>query len=124
MQVADCNGGNIDSSTVVMALDYAHRMGAHIVQMSLGAAINRYFTPSEPAPSYQAEWIKTYATALKPLEEKNVLVVASSGKCPPTCVCICMVPVHNLCTVTLCKRVPILLTHAMVCLDEIYLVTR
>lgn len=74
------------ASEAFKALDYATRMGAHIVQMSIGrAGMSSYFSPSSAPEGTQLQseeyMIRSYYTALKPLEEKKILVVASSGVC-------------------------------------------
>jgi serine protease len=54
-------------------------MGASIAQCSFGSSYPDGFSPSAPAPWYHAGWIQAYESAIAPLQEKGVLVVASAG---------------------------------------------
>lgn len=78
-QVSDCINGGISASTVFQALDYAHRMGAHVVSMAIGSTYQYGFSPTTPAPSYHAQWTASYQQALQPLADKGVLVVVAAG---------------------------------------------
>ena len=77
--MSDCINGGISASTVFQALDYAHRMGAHVVSMAIGSTYQYGFTPTTPAPSYHAQWTASYQQALQPLADKGVLVVVAAG---------------------------------------------
>mmetsp|Transcript_32602 Transcript_32602/g.71993 ORF Transcript_32602/g.71993 Transcript_32602/m.71993 type:complete len:435 (-) Transcript_32602:1981-3285(-) len=79
LRVSDCIQDSIAASNVVKAMDYAARMGAHIVSCSFGNSYDWSFSPIGPAPTYHADWINTYNTAIKPLANKNILVVAAAG---------------------------------------------
>eukprot|EP00798_Chlamydomonas_sp_ICE-L_P009849 gene9849-7736_t len=80
LRVNDCDGGEIWATHAAQAFDYAAKNGAHIVSCSFGTTyVTQGFTAEGPAPSYHADWIRTYVVALKPLEDKGILVVAASG---------------------------------------------
>ncbi|GFH09954.1 peptidase_S8 domain-containing protein [Haematococcus lacustris] len=78
LRVTDCRGSTM-ASTVVMALDYALRMGAHIVSMSLGMAYPYNFQPFSRAPSFVTQQQRPFLAAITPLAAKGVLVVAAAG---------------------------------------------
>ncbi|KXZ48934.1 hypothetical protein GPECTOR_24g224 [Gonium pectorale] len=76
-EVFDYNG-NVWASHVVTAYAYALRMGAHIVSCSFGpnAVVLR---PSAFQRAQAALQQKVYAAAVKPLQDRNVLLVAAAG---------------------------------------------
>jgi hypothetical protein len=89
-QVSDCLTGNIATSTVFQAFDYATRMGAHIVSASIGTTYEWGFTPTGPAPAYHSQWQAAYVSAMQPMSSKGVLAVVAAGgqggrerRCPP-----------------------------------------
>ncbi len=71
--------GRVYASHVVAAYAYAQRMGAHIVSCSFGPD-----TPNlQPQPYEVAEMVaqeSLYISAVTPLEEKGVLLVAAAGE--------------------------------------------
>eukprot|EP00798_Chlamydomonas_sp_ICE-L_P012853 gene12853-3566_t len=79
LRVSDCMSGSISASKVVEAYEYAAKMGAHIISCSFGTDYTWGFSAEGPAPSYHRQWYATYEQALKPLAEKNILVVAAAG---------------------------------------------
>eukprot|EP00798_Chlamydomonas_sp_ICE-L_P011580 gene11580-34280_t len=79
LRVTDCLRGSISASNVVAAYDYAAAMGAHIISCSFGTDYPWSFSAEGPAPSYHRSWYATYEQALRPLAEKNILVVAAAG---------------------------------------------
>lgn len=77
--MADCFDGAIYASAVAQAMDYAMRMGAHVVSCSFGASLPWQFYPFRQAPFYEANFIKAYDRAIAPLQDKGILVVAAAG---------------------------------------------
>ena len=81
-QVSDCLSGNIASSSVFQAFNYAVRMGAHIVSCSFTSTYSYGFYPVAKAPSYLASQATAYSTAMKPLSDKGILAVVAAGERP------------------------------------------
>ncbi|KAG1672720.1 hypothetical protein FOA52_005198 [Chlamydomonas sp. UWO 241] len=78
LRVSNCMG-DIQTSSVFAALDYAVRNGAHIVSASIGQDYPYGFFPLSPAPSYHKSWADAYKKAVQPLANKGVLLVAAAG---------------------------------------------
>ncbi|GAX83406.1 hypothetical protein CEUSTIGMA_g10831.t1 [Chlamydomonas eustigma] len=80
LRVSDCISGNIASSTVFQAFDYALQNGAHVVSCSFAPSTYSYgFYALSPAPSYHAAWTSAYVTAMQPLAAKGILAVVAAG---------------------------------------------
>ena len=79
LKVSDCLTGAITASAVFSAFDYAAKMGAHVASCSFGSSYAYGFTPTAAAPSYQSQYTQAYKTAMQPLADKGVLVVAAAG---------------------------------------------
>jgi subtilisin family serine protease len=54
-QVADCQDGTMYMSAIASALDYAVRMGAHIVSMSIGMSLPYGFAPNSQVSGAAAQ---------------------------------------------------------------------
>ncbi|KAG2495302.1 hypothetical protein HYH03_006574 [Edaphochlamys debaryana] len=71
-------GGAFYTSHILKAYDYAVRMGAHVASCSFGPAEPNL----SPGPGdVDSNWRETkfYQTALEPLAQKNMLIVAAAG---------------------------------------------
>ncbi|KAG1679174.1 hypothetical protein FOA52_000530 [Chlamydomonas sp. UWO 241] len=82
LRVANCVDGGFAASAVFRALDYAARMGAHVVSLSFASEYQYEFGKDRtlsPAPSWHAQWTASYKTALQPLSDKGILTVAAAG---------------------------------------------
>jgi len=71
--------GSVPASAVFAAFDYAARMGAHVVSVSLGGRYAPGFVPTGPAPPYHASWDAAFEAAMAPLADRGALVVAAAG---------------------------------------------
>jgi len=81
LKVSDCTSGAIYAAAVFRALDYALRMGAHIVSCSFGRVYPQQFKPPGYAPPWEdhQEQAAAYTRALTPLRAARVLVLAAAG---------------------------------------------
>jgi len=55
-------------------------MGAHIVSCSFTSSYKYGFYPVAKAPSYLTSQVTAYTTAMRPLANKGILVVAAAGE--------------------------------------------
>ncbi|GLC66820.1 hypothetical protein PLESTF_000477900 [Pleodorina starrii] len=76
LKVADPNG-DMYASNIMVAYDYALKMGAHVVSCSFGPV--PVFNPDDEQKAESAMRERLYTQAIKPLNDKGVVVVAASG---------------------------------------------
>lgn len=70
--------GEFYASNILAAYDYAFQMGAHIVSNSFGPSSPNY-NPTPYERSEDANRNRIYEMAVRPLMEKEVLLVAAAG---------------------------------------------
>ena len=89
--ISDYTPGSMQASAVYKAYEYAAKMGAHVISFSIaptlgqgGLGLTSLTTSQGIKPPYP--WNITYAaqnlsyiTAIKPLQDKNMLLVAAAG---------------------------------------------
>ncbi|GAX83408.1 hypothetical protein CEUSTIGMA_g10833.t1 [Chlamydomonas eustigma] len=79
LRVSDCLDGSIYAGAVAQAYNYALQNGAQIAQCSFGMSYPQGFSPTSPAPWYNAGWNQAYISAIQPLQQNGVMVVAAAG---------------------------------------------
>ncbi|PNG99387.1 Subtilisin E, partial [Tetrabaena socialis] len=72
------NMGHVYTSNVMVAYDYALRMGAHVVSCSFGPrSLN--LQPDARELALDAQEVRLYEQAVRPMAQKGVLLVAAAG---------------------------------------------
>eukprot|EP00879_Flechtneria_rotunda_P033103 GHRR01036636.1.p1 GENE.GHRR01036636.1~~GHRR01036636.1.p1 ORF type:complete len:1113 (+),score=386.06 GHRR01036636.1:209-3547(+) len=81
LSVADCIDGTIYASAVAQAMDYALKMGAHVLSCSFSNSFPLALQPSGPPGPWDtsSSQTATFVRAAKPLETAGVLIVAAAG---------------------------------------------
>ncbi|PNH08638.1 Thermophilic serine proteinase [Tetrabaena socialis] len=72
------NMGDVYASNVMVAYDYALRMGAHVVSCSFGPKYP-ILQPNSEQLAAAAQEVRLYEQAVRPMAQKGVLLVASAG---------------------------------------------
>ena len=89
--ISDYNPGSMQASAVYKAYEYAAKMGAHVISFSIAPTlgqgalglnsltISQGIKPPYPWNNTYAAQNMSYITAIKPLQDKNMLLVAAAG---------------------------------------------
>lgn len=78
IKITDCYG-DIWSSSVISAFDYAVKMGADVLSCSFGDIYPFGFVPDAPAPLFHRTLVELYKEVIGRARDANVVVVASAG---------------------------------------------